>query len=145
MTKKRTIHEVAFRLTYDISEQISPKLADSRISLPRQQIRAMRRVWETGETTLADLCATLKRDKGQVARIVDELSDANLVVREPNPNDGRSKLIKLTPDGSRHFESVEEIEAELSNKLTKGISKEDLEVFFRVSDQISENIRNMHS
>ena len=143
MIKNRTIHEGAFRLSYDIGAQISPSLAQSRISLPRQQQRALRRVWETEETTLADLSATLKRDKGQVARIVDELCNADLLIREPNPRDGRSKLIKLTHLGQRHLEAVEEIEAKISHKLTQGISKEELEIFFRVSDQLSENIRNM--
>lgn len=145
MKRKRMIHEVAFRLSYDIGEQITPSLADSRISLPRQQMRAMRRVWAKGETTLADLSAILKRDKGQVARIIDELCRSNLLVREPNPRDGRSKLIKLTPQGYKHFEAVEKIEAKISDKLTQGISKEELEIFFRVSDQISENIRTMEN
>ena len=143
MKKNRTIHEVAFRLSYDIGEQLTPSLSKTRVSLPRQQLRAMRRVWEKGETTLADLSATLKRDKGQVARIVAELCRADLLLREPNPNDGRSKLIKLTAQGRKHFAVVEEIEAKLSGHWTHGISKEDLETFFRVSDQLSENIRNM--
>ncbi|MEM7332515.1 MAG: MarR family winged helix-turn-helix transcriptional regulator [Chloroflexota bacterium] len=143
MNRNRTIHEVAFRLSYDIGEQIAPSLTNLKISLPRQQLRAMRRVWAKGETTLADLCTTLKRDKGQVARIIDELCNADLLVRKPNPRDGRSKLILLTPQGHQFFEAIEEIEAKFSSKLIEGISKEDLEVFFRVSDQLSENIRTL--
>ena len=143
MNKNRTIHEVAFRLSYDMGVQIAPRLSHLNISLAPQQLRAMRRVWTKGETTLADICATLKRDKGQVTRIIDGLCKLELLTREPNPNDGRSKLLKLTPQGHRFFEAIEEVEAEFSAELTRGISKEDLSVFFKVSDSLSENIRKM--
>jgi len=144
MPKSRSIHEVAFRLSYDMGVQIRPRMVDSDVSLAPQQLRTMRRVWTTGQATLADICATLKRDKGQVTRIVDELCELDLLVRTPNPNDGRSKLVELTRRGTKVFETIERIEEEFSSELIEGISKEDLAAFFRVSDRLSENMRRMN-
>lgn len=143
MTKKRTIHEVAFRLSYDMGLQIAPKLGDLNINLAPQQMRAMRLIWAKGNTTLIDLSKTLKRDKGQVTRIVDELCKTGMVSREPNPDDGRSKLLMLTNKGKGVFEAIEAIEAKFSEDLIQGISKQELATFFAVSDRLSENMRNI--
>ena len=143
--KKRTIHEAAFRLSYDLSTQMAPKLSDLGAKPAPMQLRAMRQIWASGESTLLDVARTLKRDKGQVTRLIDELCAMNMVQRVPNPNDGRSKLLKLTSKGEAFFESIEKIESEFSEQLTKGISKKDLQIFFAISDQLSENLREIDS
>ena len=145
MTRKRTIHEVAFRLSYDIGAQIAPKIEGGNVKLAPQQLRAMREIWRRDGCTLADIGKTLKRDKGQVSRIVDELSNAGMVLRKPNPDDGRSKILKISAKGRKFFEMVESIEAEFSRQLTKGISAADLKTFFLVSDHLSENLRDLEN
>lgn len=143
MSKKRTIHEAVFRLSYDLSLQIMPHLKDLKIKLAPQQLRAMRQIWTSKESTLLELSRTLKRDKGQVTRLVDELCKLKMVERIPNPNDGRSKLLRLTPQGHQFFESIETIEGKFSKQMIEGISQEQLDVFFKVSDQISNNLKNI--
>ena len=143
MTKKRTIHEAVFRLSYDLGLQISPQLQDLKVKLAPQQLRAMRQIWSDKETTLLELSKTLKRDKGQVTRLIDDLCALSMVERIPNPNDGRSKVLRLTKGGLQFFENIENIEAQFSKQLTKGISKEQLDVFFQVSDHLSKNLREL--
>lgn len=144
MKKKRTIHEVAFRLSYDMRTHISPKLGHVGMNLAPQQLRAMRLIWSQENTTLVDLSKTLKRDKGQVTRIIDELVKAGMVKREPNPADKRSKLLKLTEKGYGTFEAIEQVEADFSDELIKGIKKEHLDIFFFVSDQLSKNMKDIN-
>ncbi|TDF38229.1 MarR family transcriptional regulator [Alteromonadaceae bacterium M269] len=143
MDKKRTIHEVAFRLSYDLTTQIAPKLSNLKTKPSPLQLRAMRQIWTNNNSTLLDLAKTLKRDKGQVTRLVGELCDMQLVERIPNPNDGRSKLLSLTKKGHEFFTSIEKIEEEFSERLKVGISQEDLDTFFAVSDKLSENLREL--
>ena len=143
MAKKRTVHEAVFRLDYDLSLQISPKVQNLDVKLAPQQLRAMRQIWKSKESTLIELSKTLKRDKGQVTRLIDELCTLSMVERIPNPNDGRSKLLRLTDKGLQFFENIEAIEAKFSKQLTKGISKEHLEIFFQVSDHLSDNLREL--
>ena len=141
--KTRTVHEAAFRLSFDLSIQIAPRLNSLDIQLTKQQLRAMRQIWAKEKATLTELTKTLKRDKGQIARLIDELAGMKMVERIPNPEDGRSKLLQLTPKGYQFFESIEKIEAEFSDRLTKGIDKEHLEIFFSVSDTLSDNLRDL--
>ena len=143
MTNNRTVHEVAFRLSYDLTTQMEPQLKRLDRKLAPLQLRAMRQIWLNNETTLLDIVMTLKRDKGQVARLVDELCTLEMIQKIKNPNDGRSKLLKLTQQGRAFFKSIEKIELTFSEQLKKGISEKEMNIFFSVSDKLSENIRNM--
>ena len=103
----------------------------------------MREIWHLGECTPNTLCGTLKRDKGQVSRIIDELCKADMVVRKPNPDDGRSKLVTLTDAGHEVFEYVDSIEQQFASQLTQGISTADLTTFFSVSDRLAANLQQI--
>jgi DNA-binding MarR family transcriptional regulator len=49
--------------------------------------------------TMGQLGAVTAVSRTRVSRVVDELQRAGLVVREPNPDDGRSAFAVLTPTG----------------------------------------------
>lgn len=143
MAKARTIHEAVFRLSYDLSTQISPNVENQSSKLAPQEFRAMRHIWAQKESTLIGIAKMLKRDKGQVARLIDGLCRIEMIERVPNPKDGRSKLLILTPKGYQLFEKVEAIERSFSSQLTKGIDQESLDTFFLVADKILENLYDM--
>ncbi|TQV87587.1 MarR family winged helix-turn-helix transcriptional regulator [Aliikangiella coralliicola] len=143
MKNKQSVHEAVFQLSYDLGLQIAPKLENLNVKLAPQQLRAMRQIWVDGESTLIDIAKTLKRDKAQIKRLLDELCSLKMIERIPNPNDGRSKLLILTNNGREFFEKVEKVEAEFSKQLTKGIEKEQLDTFFLVSSCLIENLRNI--
>ncbi|WP_445364278.1 MarR family winged helix-turn-helix transcriptional regulator [Microbulbifer sp. ANSA003] len=140
MEKHRSIHEAIFRLSYDLGMQIAPQLEEMRIKLAPQQLRAMRQIWAQQELTPAELGGALKRDKGQITRLVDELCTSGMVERVPNPSDGRSKLLRLTGKGNQFFARVEEVEGNFSKDLMQGIDKKNLQAFFAVADQLSRNL-----
>lgn len=141
MTRKRSIHEVAFRLNHDMALQIAPEVAKMDVGLTAQQLRTMRLIWASENVTLVEIADTLKRNKAQVVRLVDELCKAGMVVRQPNPNDGRSKILTLTEQGEGFFRQIEAIEDRFGAQLTQGISPDDLAAFFRVADQLSANLK----
>jgi len=143
MPRKRTVHEVAFRLNHDMALQIAPEIQKFDLGLTKQQLRTMRLIWASENVTLVEIADTLKRNKAQVVRLVDELCNAGMVVRKPNPKDGRSKILSLTPQGTHFFDTIEGIEAKFSDQLTNGISPEDLETFFSVADQLSANLKKI--
>ncbi|QIG39831.1 winged helix DNA-binding protein [Microbacterium sp. 4R-513] len=49
--------------------------------------------------TISALAESLMSDKGQISRTVRELEALGLVVRTPDPTDGRSSLLSPTPEG----------------------------------------------
>jgi DNA-binding MarR family transcriptional regulator len=108
------------------------------------KMRALRVIWSSDEATAQDIVSTIKRDKAQVARLVEDLCEQNLVERRMNPNDKRSKLLRLTDCGRDIFNKVEQIEQSFANELIEGIPKEELEVFFGVADKLSENMKSMN-
>jgi DNA-binding MarR family transcriptional regulator len=49
--------------------------------------------------TMGQLGSVVAVSRTRVSRVVDELTRAGLVTREPNPHDGRSAFAALTPAG----------------------------------------------
>ncbi|MEM7115145.1 MAG: MarR family transcriptional regulator [Chloroflexota bacterium] len=141
--RKRTVLEVAFRLQYDVINVLSEQLHGIDVDLVPMQMRVLRAIWRGDNVTSQHVVAALKRDKAQVTRLVNELVARNLVYREPNPNDKRSKLLKLTDEGEHIFRQVEEVEKVVFAEMAKGIAEEDMQTFFRVADMLSENMQQM--
>ncbi len=141
--RQRTILEVAFRLQYDIRNLLATQLHDLNIGIGQMQMRALRAIWRIDNATSQDIVSTLKRDKAQVTRLVHELCEKGLVVRVPNPDDKRSKLLQLTDAGSHIFKQIEAIEKAAIAEMAKDIAPEDLQTFFDVADQLAENMRLM--
>ena len=57
----------------------------------------------SGGTTLSALAEHLAADKGLTSRSVSELEELGFVARTPDPDDGRSRLIALTPLGEERL------------------------------------------
>lgn len=51
--------------------------------------------------TMGSLATELQCLPSNITQIVDRLSQRNLVDREPDPDDRRSRLLRLTPSGRR--------------------------------------------
>ncbi len=51
------------------------------------------------QVTVSTLAERMMTDKGQISRMVRELEGLGLVERSPDPADGRSFLLRLTPFG----------------------------------------------
>ncbi|GAA1247421.1 DNA-binding MarR family transcriptional regulator [Microbacterium phyllosphaerae] len=52
-----------------------------------------------GQVTASALSERMLVDKGQISRTVRELESLGLIERSPDPKDGRSSLLSLTPHG----------------------------------------------
>ncbi|QEO08780.1 MarR family winged helix-turn-helix transcriptional regulator [Protaetiibacter larvae] len=62
-----------------------------------------------GRLTMGELGERVVLSRTRVSRLVDELSRAGLVVREANPDDGRSSFAALTPEGLRRFQAARKV------------------------------------
>ena len=145
MNRTRSVHEVAFRLAFDMQTQMAGKVDDFGAELTPLKMRMLRTIWSSNKVSAQDIAQVVKRDKAQVARLVEDLCEQELVHRKVDPNDRRSKLLYLTERGEQIFSSVEEVEKAFSSQLIKGIRKSDLGVFFAVADAISENLKSMNT
>ncbi|KTR76333.1 transcriptional regulator [Microbacterium oxydans] len=58
------------------------------------------------QVTVSALSERMLMDKGQVSRTVRELEDLGLIERTPDPADGRSSLLELTPLGTERLSAA---------------------------------------
>jgi len=62
-----------------------------------------------GQLTMGELGHRVVLSRSRVSRVVDELANAGLVAREPNPGDRRSSFASLTVDGRKRFLAVAKV------------------------------------
>jgi DNA-binding MarR family transcriptional regulator len=67
--------------------------------------------------TLGTLAALLDVTKQATQEIVDDMAAAGLLVRRPDPTDGRRKLLTLTADGRRVRATALKVSAEIESEL----------------------------
>lgn len=75
-----------------------------------------------------------------LSRTLKSMEEKNLIVRKPNPKDGRSVLIHLTPFGKEMREYSKSVVLRFDEAVRQRISEEELSVFRKVADTINELI-----
>ena len=74
--------------------------------------------------TQRDLAEFLRLDPSQVVTLIDELEGKQLVVRQPDPRDRRSKIVIPTSKGNRLRTEAEAAIANASDKLSESLTAE---------------------
>lgn len=79
---------------------------------------------------IADIASALSITVGGTSKLVDRIEAAGWCARDPNPNDGRSSVLALTPAGRRLLTAAQAtIGDELQAQLAEALSAERLEAF----------------
>ena len=74
--------------------------------------------------------------------LLKELEQRGLIRKEPVPYDARKKKIVVTEEALQYKDCVLKGLKELDQKLTAGISDEEMQVFFYVTDKMLDNLAN---
>ncbi len=133
------VHEAVFQLYLDLAACLTKGGQLSDISLTSMELRSMRAIKSSQNATPAEIAQILKRDRGQVTRLIGDLTKKSMVTSKPNPDDGRGRLLALTDQGEAIFAKVAAEEAKIHSKLMIGIEPNQLDVFFQVAGQLSAN------
>lgn len=78
--------------------------------------------------------------KSTVSGILGTMIKNNLISRTDSENDLRSKVICLTEEGYKLDKTMRNKAIDFEKLLQNNISKEDLEIFYKVTKQIQENL-----
>lgn len=93
--------------------------------------------------TAAGLCETCEKDKAAVSRILAELEEAGMVLRENRSGSRYRAMVTLTEQGKAAAAAVVE-KARLAVELAgKGFGEEERQVFYRVLAIIAENLHGL--
>lgn len=74
-----------------------------------------------------ELYTSLMISSGGLTDRLDRLQRAGLISREPSPDDRRSLLVQLTPEGRKRTAAAFREDMALERELLKGLSKEELD------------------
>ncbi|OCJ04496.1 transcriptional regulator [Rhizobium sp. AC27/96] len=88
-------------------------------------LATLRRSGEPYTLSPSDLMDTMMVSSGTMTNRIDQLEKAGLVARSQNPNDGRSFLISLTPEGFRLIDAAVTAHVETQARLVSSLSHEE--------------------
>ena len=72
-----------------------------------------------------------------LSRTLNNLEERKFIVRKPNPEDGRSVLITLTPEGLKMRDTSKKFVLQFNNAINENIEPEKMKVFFEVMTKIN--------
>jgi len=125
------------RLASYFDQSTGALMAEYRLTRSTWDILAsLRREGRPYQLTPSELYRALMRSSGWMTNRLHELEDAGLIVRRPDPGDGRGVLVQLTPDGVRLVDRV--IERHLANEdeLVRALPKADRDQLERLLRQL---------
>lgn len=77
-----------------------------------------------------------------LSRTLKTMEDKDLIIRKPNPEDGRSILICLTDFGKEMREYSKSVVLTFDERVRENISDDDLKTFMKVANTIMDLISN---
>ena len=87
-----------------------------------------------------DLAENLEVDKSYVVNIVNYLEEKGYVKREKNETDRRKQVIKLTEKAKEATPKIRAVIDQLNAKSAENLTKEQIEIFIEVLNQIETNL-----
>lgn len=81
-----------------------------------------RRALEPGTLTQQVLATSLRLEQSTVGKLVDQLEAQDRVTRNPNPDDGRSRLVSLTRNGRRRAERLNQARSNFFSQLLSTVT-----------------------
>ncbi|WP_028100392.1 MarR family winged helix-turn-helix transcriptional regulator [Pseudoduganella violaceinigra] len=111
--------------TTKIEAEIRSRLrTEFGITLPRFDLMAQLERHPEG-LRMGELSKRMMVTGGNVTGITDQLEQENLVLRVPDPKDGRAFSVKLTPAGRKAFAQMAEVHEGWVAELLQDISQDD--------------------
>ena len=87
--------------------------------------------------TQAALARAIGADKTRIIGTLDELQERDLIEREPDPEDRRVRLLRLTPAGRLLYASVRADIRVAEEQLLSGLTLAEKRAFLRVLQRLS--------
>jgi DNA-binding MarR family transcriptional regulator len=116
-----------------------PVLAEHEVSMWGYSV--LTALDETPVRTQAALADAIGADKSRIIGTLDELQDAGLITRTPDPDDRRVRLLSITPNGRKVRRSVRKDIRAHENRLLAALSSADRQAFLRALQVLNDRRR----
>jgi DNA-binding MarR family transcriptional regulator len=125
------------RLTRALIEVERPILAAHELSMWGYVVLTALR--DEPMRTQAALARAIGADKTRIIGVLDELQERGLIEREPDPDDRRMRLLRLTPPGRRLHTSVQRAIRGAEQRLLDRLPATDRATFLQVLRTLDED------
>ena len=89
-----------------------------------------------------DLACITGRNKASLTRLINVMEKNNLVARIPSKEDSRKNLIYITKNGGKLFLKMKPLMLKSIKTAQKGITEEEMKIFFKIMTKIQNNLKN---
>lgn len=104
-----------------------------------EQWSALARLCEEEGISQKELAARVSKDQTNITRILDQLQRKGLIIRQTNPEDRRSFLLSVTPEGKRIYEKIAPLEEQVIAMAIEGLDSEDVNRLKELLRHIADN------
>ena len=107
-----------------------------RVGVSSAQVGALFLIAQQPGCTQADVASTIGQDESAITTMLRRMERGELIERRRNPDDGRSKLVYLTPTGERRVKEISQLLVHFNAQLTKGFSVDEIETVLRFMQHV---------
>ena len=129
------------QLTHAYKSYMRRAIQDAGIGIPITHVRALKGIASRNECTALALATRMRRDKAQITRVLNDLLAAGLIVKHDNPADRRSHLLELSTAGQALMTQIRTFEAAAAERMTSGLSANQVEAFIHVANHMTEQLK----
>jgi DNA-binding MarR family transcriptional regulator len=106
---------------------------------PGQEALLMQ-LWEGDGRTQAELAEALAVEPPTVTKMLQRMEMAGLLVRKPDPDDGRAQRVYLTAKGKRLRQRVDRLWSKLASQSVDGLSPRQQATLRTMLARVTENL-----
>ena len=140
-TTRQLLHFM-LELRDELRQFMQRKFKENNIDLTYEMHQVMACLWRQDGINQQEIADLTLRDKAGITFLIDNLSKRNLVQRQEDPNDRRSKLIYLTAKGKRLGQTVEPWLNELFALAGTGVDTMAIKACIQTVEKMRDNVRN---
>lgn len=129
------------RLLHAYKHAMRDASRDAGIELPVSHMRMLKVVCHHPRCTAHDVATHWRRDKAQIARVVKELDHAQLIRIQPDPDDGRRRILTPTAAGTRMFQRIADAERAAGARMVHGLAPDAVDRFVELAEAMATNLR----
>ncbi|CAM4119596.1 MarR family winged helix-turn-helix transcriptional regulator [Mesobacillus thioparans] len=141
MSMDKAIGSASVRLSKKLTRIINHHLKNYHITT--EQWSVLRTLNESDKISQKELSIRSDKDQATLTKILDLLVKQENVERVPNPQDRRSFLVEITPNGAHLVEEVAPYLEKVYVEITNGIGPDNLDIFREVLSKLEDNIAGL--
>lgn len=145
MDKQQDILDQLQQLTAELRSQFFQQLAPELPGLSAMHSRLLLLLAAKPGSSAQQLAQLLRRDKAQITRLVNDLEQAALLQRQPDPTDGRRQQLLLSADGAALAAELKAKKRLIAGKMLHGLSAQQQQHTAAVLAQMYQNLISLNT